>query len=663
MHKNNVFRKGLAVGIIVMVIVIAVLPATGIVVKKNTKLEEQQIVEESTTNKGEDVDWWPMFQYDGKNTGCSPCGTVGNTGDILWTFDTLGNIAFSSSAIDKTGTIYVGSELYLDELGTFDGYLFAISPNGTEKWRYDTNDGIPSSPALGNDGTIYVGSDNESILFALNPDGSLKWSLDLPFPGWIYPGSPTIGEDGTIYIHTWGYEFSRDGKSNIETIVKGYLIPNGMDGRDYPLDIDYISELFAVNPDGTVKWSFDTGGEGESTPAIGEDGTIYVGGWGAVFAIYPNGTQKWRFDTSDSDARIASSPAIDETGTIYIGSWKRVSMHETHGSLLALYPNGTKKWEYDTNCGIFSTPSIGDDGTIYVGTDGVWPPSEYKGIFYAFYPNGTKKWEYDTNGFIFGSPAISADGTIYITCRGSAGPGKLFALSPDGTEKWSIEISDQYELTGLSPSIDNRGIVYVHGVYNDNTILYAIGIEDSIPPETTCELDGELEGDIYISDVKVTLNATDDNSGVQYTMYKLDNSEWQEYVEPFVVSSDDEHTVFFYSVDFAGNVEEEKSCTFIIEHSCPIEIEIKGGFGVIANIKNNGVKDATNVIVRITLEGGFILIGKNKTDTISSLAPGESKPIRSQVFGFGKPTITVTAKCAEATATGFVFVFFVLGLK
>ena len=52
------------------------------------------------------------------------------------------------------------------------------------KWEYATGRWNRSSPAIGADGTIYVGSDDDN-LYALNPaDGSLKWkyatgSLDL----------------------------------------------------------------------------------------------------------------------------------------------------------------------------------------------------------------------------------------------------------------------------------------------------------------------------------------------------------------------------------------------------------------------------------------------------------------------------------------------------
>jgi len=90
---------------------------------------------------------------------------------------------------------------------------------------------------------------------------------------------------------------------------------------------------------------------------------------------------------------------------------------------------------------------------------------------------------------------------------------------------------------------------------------------------------------------------------------------------------------------------------------------ITGGFGIKAVIKNTGTAAATNVAWKIQLTGGIILIGKTKTGTIATLAPGATTTVKDPlVFGFGKTTITVTADTAAKNATGKVFLFFVLGV-
>lgn len=45
------------------------------------------------------------------------------------------------------GTIYMGSD---------DNRLYALNPDGTLKWFYQTDDLIRSSPAIGANGTIYI---------------------------------------------------------------------------------------------------------------------------------------------------------------------------------------------------------------------------------------------------------------------------------------------------------------------------------------------------------------------------------------------------------------------------------------------------------------------------------------------------------------------------
>jgi len=91
---------------------------------------------------------WPMYCHDVYHTGQSQYSTVTNIGGLKWTFRTEMGID-SSPAIGNDGTIYVGG---------CNGSLFAINQNGTKKWQLNTGFIISSSPAISNDGTIYIGS-------------------------------------------------------------------------------------------------------------------------------------------------------------------------------------------------------------------------------------------------------------------------------------------------------------------------------------------------------------------------------------------------------------------------------------------------------------------------------------------------------------------------
>lgn len=93
-----------------------------------------------------------------------------------------------------------------------------------------------------------------------------------------------------------------------------------------------------------------------------------------------------------------------------------------------------------------------------------------------------------------------------------------------------------------------------------------------------------------------------------------------------------------------------------------LAMTITGGFGVNVKIKNIGDTDITNLPWNIKLDGGFILIGQETSESID-LAIGEEKTAHAFVLGFGQPTITVTADTFEETATGFVFLFFVVGVQ
>ncbi len=77
---------------------------------------------------------------------------------------------YSSPAIGSDGTIYVGSD---------DHNLYAINPNGTQKWAFKTGGNVPSSPAIGSDGTIYVGS-GDGFLYAFS--GYASGPANSPWP-------------------------------------------------------------------------------------------------------------------------------------------------------------------------------------------------------------------------------------------------------------------------------------------------------------------------------------------------------------------------------------------------------------------------------------------------------------------------------------------------
>ena len=296
---------------------------------------------------------------------------------------------YSSPAIGPDGTIYVGSQ---------DDYLYAVNSNGSLKWRLQTGDVVRSSPAIGTDGTVYVGS-YDNRLYAINPGGTIKWYY---ITGGNVPSSPAIASDGTIIF----------GSSD------GYI--------------------YALNPDSTLKWRYATGQDVYSSPTIAPDGTVYCGSNDDyLYALTADGVLKWRYSTTRD---IQSSPAIAADGTVYFGS--------LNGILYALNPDSTLKWSFQTNGQVQSSPVIATDGTVYFGST--------DNFFYALNPDGTVKWKYMTGDNVNSSPAISTNGTVYF----GSNDDNLYALSPDSAVVFRYPTDNDIE---SSPTIGPDGKIYFVG--------------------------------------------------------------------------------------------------------------------------------------------------------------------------------------------------------
>jgi len=329
---------------------------------------------------------------------CLLCScAVGHTDTLLatnlwkfWFSDVLhSDNNLSTPAIGADGTIYLGS---------FDGKLHALSPEGTEKWYFKAGLEIKSSPAIGDDGTIYFGSRDHQF-YAINSAGRLKWKYSTG--AWV-DSSAAIAADGTIYFGSWDKNF------------------------------------YALNADGSLKWKFATDGIVDSSPAIGADGTIYFGSHDKRFyALDTTGKPRWNFLTG---AQITSSPAIGDDGTIYFSS--------TDGNLYRLKPDGTDVWHCRIGGGGDSSPVLADNGDIVIGaayhTMFVSPegkvlldlgspcwidatPAAARGMVLSSAPwrslsarsaDGTNLlWEAHADDNLSSSPVFNQNGDIYICCE------------------------------------------------------------------------------------------------------------------------------------------------------------------------------------------------------------------------------------------------------
>ncbi|MEW6219771.1 MAG: PQQ-binding-like beta-propeller repeat protein [Thermodesulfobacteriota bacterium] len=176
---------------------------------------------------------------------------VGTGTGLLYALDPQGGIKWiftpelpywveSTPAIGPDGVVYVGS------MGYGGKRLYAIGPDGAERWFFEAGARLNRGPVLSEDGTILIGAE-DGELRALSPEGVQLWSFRA---GGGLLAAPAIGAYGTVFFG------AADGK------------------------------LYAVNPHGTLSWTFDAGSPVASSPLIGPDGSLYFGtSFGSFFAL------------------------------------------------------------------------------------------------------------------------------------------------------------------------------------------------------------------------------------------------------------------------------------------------------------------------------------------------------------------------------------------
>lgn len=369
---------------------------------------------------------WPTFRHDSRNTGFSEQIADYNPAapwDKPWFFHT-GKGIFSTPVIGRDGTIYVGSA---------DHVFYAVNPDGSLQWQVETGEIIDSA------GAITINDEDERVTF-ISGDGKMYqlrtgelldstrevWQFEaelrpgVSFNRW-FEGNVAVGPDGTLYAGNTNFMY------------------------------------YALSTDGKLKWTYPTGSNNWSQAAFGEDGSIY---WGSldtfIRKVSAQGKEIWRRRTLGF---VAASAAIGSDGTVYIGSFD--------SNLYALNPHsGRVMWKFSTGDHIYSSAALSHDvkgqtSTIYIAST--------DGTLYALSPEGSLLWQYDTGDPIRSSPAVgkSPDGLadiIYFGC----GNGFLYAINADGTLRWAYdsnssdpELSDRNDLNS-SPALGKFG-VYIGG--------------------------------------------------------------------------------------------------------------------------------------------------------------------------------------------------------
>jgi outer membrane protein assembly factor BamB len=308
----------------------------------------------------------------------------------LWTFD-IRVPSDASPALGPDGTIY---------LGNFRGHFFAISPEGQKRWEFRARREIKSSAAVADNGQVYFGSRDRN-LYCLSSSGKKLWAF--PTGGWV-DASPALGADGTVYVGSWDkrfYALGQEGKKRWVFQAGGPIDSSAAIASDSSLRFGcQDGKLYALDSEGKLRWSFDAGSPIVSSPALGSDDTAYFTTVkGVLFAVGRDGKARWKLQTGGI---TRSSPAVGPDGMIYVGVNKLI---------WAVTPEGTKKWERVITGDAYqretdSTPVVlADNSLLVISKYGLLLPIAAGGVH--------SKWFYFVGEHGGCSPAVAADGTIY----------------------------------------------------------------------------------------------------------------------------------------------------------------------------------------------------------------------------------------------------------
>ncbi|MCE1248356.1 MAG: PQQ-binding-like beta-propeller repeat protein [Firmicutes bacterium] len=210
--------------------------------------------------------------------------------------------------------------------------------------------------------------------------------------------------------------------------------------------------IYAGKTTAKPAWKFRTYHSVQSSPAIGSDGIIYcASGDGSLYAINPQGTKKW--DVKLGKVLLAS-PAISSKGLIYQGS--------DDGNLYTVSTSGKIIRKYYAGGWIKSTAAVDSHENVYFGTE--------KGLFCCLDAKGKVKWTFKTGGEVFSSVCICKDGRIVFGSNDS----NIYCLTPQGKLSWKYATGGKVFST---PAISDNGTIYSG---SDDGHVYAISPEGKL---------------------------------------------------------------------------------------------------------------------------------------------------------------------------------------
>ena len=205
-------------------------------------------------------------------------------------------------------------------LASHDSHLYCLNPDGTEVWKFQTNDRINCSPAIEGSFTFLAGCDEHLRVIDLQTGKEFR---DMPLESFLIASPAVVGD--LLYVGTHTGEI---------------------------VCVDWRKGEFVWRYAGPRKMPF------HASPAVTDELVIVGGHDKSIHAVDRNsGDAKWTFATR---ARIECSAAVVD---------KRLFVGSGDGNLYGIdLQTGTELWKYNAGRPINAGIAIGE-GHLVVGED------------------------------------------------------------------------------------------------------------------------------------------------------------------------------------------------------------------------------------------------------------------------------------------------------
>ncbi len=300
---------------------------------------------------------------------------------------------------------------------------------------WNDTDSIPGPQPLSM--VLVSGPDAPVTFFDWDPNGS--WSIGAPigYTGFItftYQATDGVNLSNVAYV-TVTVEAQPPG-----TVDDGYTLDPAAPWSKFHWD-GTISTVTSYNTGGSLSsgiavpgplWIQNITGT-NSSPVIGSNGVLYVGGQGLWAFDAATGFPLW-YD--GSIGVVEGAPVIGLDGTVYVA---------TQLGLLVAFDgeSGAQKWTFTPSGANHSSPTI-VDGRIIFGSNGIPDGGPSNGTVYALNPDGTRLWEVRVRGHVHSAAAVGINAiapfstkAVYVATIGGATTGYLYALElANGNVLW-----------------------------------------------------------------------------------------------------------------------------------------------------------------------------------------------------------------------------------